>query len=120
MTRWYSDTTQIAWACAMLATGEEISHACEYESVKGWRLSAIINILRHDYGWPIITEFRGSNRIGFYKLKPGTDVSKLKHPKSYRDYLIKQALLEIEEEDTALSPSKESDTYNPNPEDIDN
>ena len=94
--RWYSDTTQIAWICEMLFQGHEISHACEYEAVKGWRLSAVIHILRdnkYGYNWPIIYR-DGKNNVRFYRLDPDTDVTKLKLPPSYIVYLQKRLELE--------------------------
>lgn len=84
--RWYSDTTQIAWVCAMLVQGEEISHACEFEAVKGWRLAAIVHNLIHKHKWPIIHR-DGKFNIRYYMLKPGTNIGALDKPKSYRDYL---------------------------------
>ncbi|MFN3701597.1 MAG: hypothetical protein ACK4VI_08775 [Alphaproteobacteria bacterium] len=117
MSRWYSDTTQIAWACAMLADGHKFSHACEFKAVRGWRLAAIIHILIHGYGWPVLHEDR-KNGVRFYFLKPDTNAMRLKHPKSYRDYLIKQGLFDSKEKGDATPPSK-SDSNNPNPEDND-
>lgn len=118
MARWYSDTTQIAWACEMLINGEEISHACEYEAVEGWRLSAIVEVLRKTYNWPVDTELRGEKRIGYYKLRAGTDPAKLQKPRSYNQYVEKRNLLEKEK--GAATPSPESsDSNNPTANDND-
>lgn len=114
MVRWYSNTTQVAWACARLTSGEKLSHACEFEAVNGWRLAAIIHNLIHKYGWPILHEVR-RNGIRFYYLKPDTDAMRLKHPPSYRDYLIKEGLLDPREKGVAAPPSR-SDSSNPNSE----
>lgn len=117
MTRWYSDTTQIAWACAMLAAGKKFSHACEFKAVRGWRLAAIMHILIHKFGWPILHEDR-KNGVRFYYLKLGVDAMTLKHPKSYRAYLIKSGLFESKEKGAATPPSK-SDSNNPKSENND-
>jgi len=95
MARWYSDTTQIAWVCKQLVDGEKISHACEFMAVQGWRLAAIIHNLATKYEWPIDHE-DAKHGIRFYFLKMGTDKAKLKKPKSYKDYLAKEAILQKE------------------------
>lgn len=107
MSRWYSDTTQIAWACAMFAAGKKFSHACEFKAVKGWRLAAIVFNLIHKFEWPILHEDR-KNGVRFYFLKPGTDIWKLKHPKSYRDYLIKKGLFDKEGRGASNTPPKKT------------
>lgn len=84
--RWYSNTTQIAWACEMLLKGRKISHRDEIAEANGWRLSAIIHQLRHRYDWPIHTDYDGK-RIGHYQLARGTDTDALDFPDSYRDLL---------------------------------
>lgn len=89
MSRWYSNQTQIAWACDQLIKGKRISHRDEIAAVNGWRLSAIIHQLRHRYGWPLETEYDGK-RIGHYQLKRATDRDKFELPKSYIDYLNKK------------------------------
>lgn len=86
MSRWYSYTPQIAWACDQLIKGKRISHRDEFKAVDGWRLSAIIHQLRHRYNWPINTDYNGK-RIGHYQLDKKTDTAKLKLPPSYTRYL---------------------------------
>ena len=61
---WYSNPTQIYFACRALAFGETLNHMDVIRGVKGWRLGAIVHTLRTNYGWPIATEFRGPERIG--------------------------------------------------------
>jgi hypothetical protein len=83
--RWYSNQTQIQWACRELLQGKSISHASEFVAVHGWRLAAIIHQLRHRYGWPILTTFEGKNRIGHYSLNKEKREKwpKLKKPPSF-------------------------------------
>ncbi len=80
--RWYSDDTQIRWACRELIKGREISHACEIAEAQGWRLSAIIYNLRHKYHWPIETRY-DENRIAHYRLARAVDCEALKKPRSF-------------------------------------
>lgn len=87
--RWYSDITQIAWACEQLLKGKIISHRDEIAAVNGWRLSAIIHQLRHRFGWNIKTDYDGK-RIGHYQLAKGTDIKTLELPPSYCAYLAKR------------------------------
>jgi hypothetical protein len=104
----------------MLINGEEISHACEYEAVQGWRLAAVIHILTSEkkhYQWPI-DHRDGMNGVRFYFLRAGTNASLLKKPKSYLDYLEKQGLLDPKEKGAA-TPLSPSDSNNPNPENKD-
>lgn len=82
MARWYSDDTQIRWACLQLMQGREISHACEIAEANGWRLSAIIHKLRHQFKWPIETRY-DENRHAHYRLEKNTDGEKLKKPRSF-------------------------------------
>lgn len=78
---WYSNKPQIKWVCEQLIQGREISQMDEIVETRGWRLSAIIHTLRHQYYWPIITKKR--NKIAYYSLKEGTDTEKLKKPPSF-------------------------------------
>lgn len=80
--RWYSGETQVFWACKALIDGRVISHKTEIREVKGWRLGAIIHVLRHKYRWPIDAEYRGAENVAHYRLKPGTDISRLRFPPS--------------------------------------
>ena len=66
---WFSSDTAIAWACHELIRGREISHADEIAEVNGWRLGAIIHVLRTRYRWPIATTLKGPRRIGYYRLR---------------------------------------------------
>ena len=79
---WFSSDTAIAWACHELIKGREISHPSEIAEAGGWRLGAIVYVLRHRYKWPIVTERRGPARIAFYKL--GKSEKPLELPKSAR------------------------------------
>lgn len=101
MSKWYSDDSQIRWACLQLLKGREISHACEIAEAQGWRLSAIIYNLRHKYKWPIETRY-DEGRIAHYRLDNATDNNALKKPKSF--YLKKKG---------AATPSSKSDNNNP-------
>lgn len=80
--KWYSDNTQIRWACLELIKGREISHADEIAEARGWRLSAIIYNLRHKYKWPIETRY-DEGRIAHYMLSGGVDAEALKKPPSF-------------------------------------
>lgn len=80
--RWYSSPTQIYWTCRALVSGRTLSTKTEIREVKGWRLAAITEKLRKQYGWPIVTEYRSPDNIAHYRLTPGTDVSRLRFPPS--------------------------------------
>jgi hypothetical protein len=82
MSKWYSNNTQIRWACLQLIKGREISHRCEIAEAKGWRLSAIIYNLRHRYKWPVITRY-DTNRIAYYRLGNEVDKNTLDKPRSF-------------------------------------
>ena len=79
---WFSSDTAIAWACKELIRGREISHPDEIGEAGGWRLGAIVFVLRHRYRWPIVTERRGPARIAYYRL--GKADAPLELPKSAR------------------------------------
>lgn len=79
---WYSNKTQVFWTCKALLQGRAISHKTEIREVNGWRLGAIIHRLRHEFGWPIETEYRGPQNVAFYSLKEGTKQNNLRFPKS--------------------------------------
>lgn len=96
MSRWYSNETQIRWACLQLIKGREISHACEIAEVKGWRLAAIIWRLIHRYNWPI-QKREGVNGVAYYRLGHGVEKSGLEMPRSF--HLKKKG-------DVAASPGK--------------
>lgn len=80
--RWFSSPTQVYWCCAALIEGRVISHETEIQEVRGWRLGAIIHLLRSKYGWPIDVEYRGADCIAYYRLRPATDVTRLAYPPS--------------------------------------
>lgn len=80
--RWYSNPTQRFWTCKALIEGRTISTRSEIREVKGWRLAAIVETLRKEYGWPIQTELRGKENVAHYFLSPNTDTAKLKFPPS--------------------------------------
>ena len=82
MASWYSDDSQIRWACLMLLKGREISHKDEIAEANGWRLSAIIHELRHRYKWPIQTRL-DENRHGHYRLADAVDGEALRKPQSF-------------------------------------
>ncbi len=105
--KWYSGDSQIKWVCIELLKGKEITHMDEIENVKGWRLSAIIYNLRHEYDWPISTWY-DENKIAHYRLEDKTDTDELRKPRSY-----------YPEKKGAATPSSKSDSNNPNLEDID-
>lgn len=79
---WYSNPTQVYWACKALIEGRTLSTETEIREVKGWRLAAITENLRKRYQWPILTEYKGPEGVAHYWLAPGTDVSRLKFPPS--------------------------------------
>jgi len=80
--RWYSSDTQIGWTCKAFIEGRVISHKTEIREAHGWRLAAIVERLRNEFLWPIDTEYRGPDRVAYYRLSKGTDISQLKFPPS--------------------------------------
>ncbi len=82
--RWFSGQTQVYWCCKALTERRSISHKTEIREVRGWRLAAICERLRKQYGWPILTEYRGPENTAYYRLAPGTDPAKLRFPASAR------------------------------------
>jgi len=80
--RWYSSPTQVFWTCKALIEGREISHKTEIREVKGWRLAAITERLRKEFGWPIDTVYRGPEALAYYRLRAGTDPATLRYPPS--------------------------------------
>ncbi|MCK0139272.1 hypothetical protein [Aliiroseovarius sp. F47248L] len=79
---WHSNRTQVYWTCKALTEGRTINHMDEIGEVKGWRLGAIVHTLRHQYQWPIETDYRGPERIAYYFLKPGYDWQAFSFPPS--------------------------------------
>lgn len=79
---WHSNQTQIYWTCRALAEGRTINHMDEIGEVQGWRLGAIIHNLRTRYKWPILTDYRGPERIAHYRLPTGCNVLALDYPRS--------------------------------------
>jgi hypothetical protein len=80
--RWFSNPTQVYWCCKALINGRVISHRTEIREVKGWRLGAIIHLLKTKYHWPIDVEYRGAECVAYYRLHPGTDPARLTYPPS--------------------------------------
>ena len=80
--RWFSSPTQVYWACKALIDGRVISHKTEIREVKGWRLGAIVHLLKSKYHWPIDVEYKGADCVAHYRLRPGTDTACLKYPPS--------------------------------------
>jgi len=83
--RWYSNKTQVYWTCKALIEGRTISHKTEIREVRGWRLAAICERLRREFGWPIVTEYRGPDNVAYYRLASGTDPKALGFPPSARE-----------------------------------
>ena len=82
--RWYSNPTQVYWTCKNLMEGRVLSTKTEIREVNGWRLAAITEKLRKRYHWPIVADYRGPENIAYYRLAPGTDISRLRFPPSAR------------------------------------
>lgn len=80
--RWFSSPTMVFWTCKALIEGRVISHETEIREVKGWRLAAITENLRRKYKWPIVVEYKGPERVAHYRLRPGTDATRLSYPPS--------------------------------------
>lgn len=80
--RFYSSPTQVYWTCKAFLDGRTITHRTEIREVRGWRLGAIVHRLRHEYGWPIEVEYRGSENVAHYWLKPDADRDRLRLPPS--------------------------------------
>lgn len=79
---WYSNKTQVFWTCKALIDGRTINHRTEIREVKGWRLGAIIHVLKVDYGWPILVEYRKPENIAYYWLDRDCDPRDLRYPPS--------------------------------------
>jgi hypothetical protein len=80
--RWFSSPTQVYWAAKALTDGRVISHRTEIREAKGWRLGAIIHLLRSKYSWPIDVEYNGAECVAHYRLRPGTVIEGLNFPPS--------------------------------------
>lgn len=79
---WHSNESQRYWCCKALIDGRTLTHRTEIREVNGWRLAAIVHVLRRDYDWPIPSEARGKDNVEHYWLAKGTDKSKLRFPPS--------------------------------------
>ena len=79
---WHSSSSQRYWCCKALLDGRTLTHRTEIREVNGWRLAAIVHVLRREYDWPIPSESRGKDHIEHYWLAKGTDKSKLRFPPS--------------------------------------
>ncbi len=79
---WYSNPTQIYFACRALALGQTLNHMDVIGETRGWRLGAIVHTLKHEYDWPIRTDLRGPERIGHYTLEATCDPLTLRLPPS--------------------------------------
>lgn len=79
---WHSNRTQIYWTCKALVLGRTINHMDEIGEARGWRLGAIIHNLRNKYHWPIQTDYRGPERIAYYRLSGRGDWRALEFPRS--------------------------------------
>ncbi|TGD45503.1 hypothetical protein EEB11_02095 [Pseudotabrizicola sediminis] len=80
--QWFSSESQVYWCCKALIDGRTISHKTEIREVRGWRLGAIIHLLRSKYEWPIDVEYRGAENVAYYSLRPGTLLERLTYPPS--------------------------------------
>ncbi|MEP3332126.1 hypothetical protein [Sedimentitalea sp.] len=78
----YSNNTQVYWTCKALLDGRTISHQTEIREVRGWRLGAIIHRLKSEYGWPIVSEYRGPENVAYYSMKAGFYRPDLRLPRS--------------------------------------
>ena len=85
--RWFSNPTQVYWTCKGLIEGRTLTHKTEIREVKGWRLAAITERLRSEFGWPIVADSRGPECIAHYRLAPGTDPASLRYPASAKHLL---------------------------------
>ncbi len=94
---WHSNHSQVHWTCLALVQGRTINHMDEIGEVKGWRLGAIIHNLRHKYHWPIVTEYKGPERIAHYSLAKDTDWRALEFPRSAKG--VRSALKEAQDSD---------------------
>lgn len=101
--QWFSNPTQIYFACRALAQGQTLNHMDVIRGVRGWRLSAIVNTLRSEYDWPIVTEYRGPERIGHYHLSKSCDLTKLDFPPSARRLAAELVALRKDDPDTGNS-----------------
>ena len=86
----YSSKTQVYWTCKALLEGRTISHKTEIREVNGWRLGAIIHVLRKKHKWPTKVEYRGSENIAYYRLDSNCNKNALTFPHSAKD--LKQEL----------------------------
>jgi hypothetical protein len=79
--QFYSQETQVSWACKALLDGRTISHKSQASEAGGWRLGAIVHHLRNQYSWPIETAI-GPGRIALYRLADNCDPAALEYPPS--------------------------------------
>lgn len=98
---WYSNRTQVYWTCRALVKGRTISTLDEIGEVRGWRLGAIVHTLRSQYGWPIVTDYRGPERIGHYTLPQNCNVLMLDYPRSAKDVRAEMKALGHDSDDGA-------------------
>lgn len=80
--RWFSGETQVYWTCKALIDGRVISHRTEIREIRGWRLGAIIHRLKWEFHWPIDVDYKGPENVAHYRLRPGTEIARLKFPPS--------------------------------------
>ncbi|HDY96308.1 hypothetical protein LCGC14_0153770 [marine sediment metagenome] len=69
----YSHDKQVHWSCKTLVDQCETSHSPEIKEVSGWRLGAIIQRLKPDYGWPIKTRYHSSWNVAIASPPVETD-----------------------------------------------
>ncbi len=82
---WHSNHSQRYWTALALLEGRKICHMDEINEAKGWRLGAIIHVLRKTYNWPIEVEYVGAENIAHYWLSKYCDKTKLKFPRSCKE-----------------------------------
>jgi hypothetical protein len=85
--RTYSKKTKVYWTCAALIAGRKISVQDEIGEVMGWRLPAIIDVLKNKHYWPINADLHPVRRITYYSLADGCDLTSLRYPMSARSLL---------------------------------
>jgi hypothetical protein len=79
---WYSNPTQVYWACKNLVDGRTILTKTGFREVKGWRLGDIVHSLLKKSGWPILAVSQGPQNVAHNNLAPRTDRASLRFPPS--------------------------------------
>ena len=70
--RWYSSSPQIYWAAKTLLAGRSIRHRTEICEPRGLCLGAVVHGLKSEFGWSIMTVYRGPENVIHCRHAPCT------------------------------------------------